>query len=85
MYVIPVKAGIVSGRSRMARVRERQNNTAFRRAGRNIERPWLRAICFFCGAFRKAYSIRSGGSAAAVSGRTKAERVKRVCEIKEIY
>ena len=45
-------------------------NTAFRRAGPNFERPLLRAICFFCGVLKKAYSIPPGGSAAAVSGRT---------------
>ena len=44
--------------------------TAFRLAGPNFERPLLRAICFFCGVYKKAYSIPRGGSAAAVSGRT---------------
>ena len=44
--------------------------TAFRLAGPNFKRPLLRAICFFCGVYKKAYSIPRGGSAAAVSGRT---------------
>ena len=68
LYVIPVMAGIVSGRSRM--VQRRQNKTAFRRAGPNFERPLLRAICFFCGVLEKPYNIPPGGSTAAVSGRT---------------
>jgi hypothetical protein len=68
LYVIPVMAGIVSGRSRM--VQKRQNKKAFRRAGPNFERPLLRAICFFCGVFKKGYSIPPGGSTAAVPGRT---------------
>ena len=44
--------------------------TAFRLAGPNFECPLLRAICFFCGVKKKAYSIPRGGSTAAVSGRT---------------
>ena len=44
--------------------------TAFRLAGPNFERPLLRAICFFCGVLKNAYSIPRGGSTAAVSGRT---------------
>ena len=44
---IPVRLGIVSGRSRIARARYKK--TGFRRAGPNFGRPLLRAICFFCG------------------------------------
>ena len=68
MYVIPVAAGIVSGRRRMAR--KCHIKTAFRRAGPNFERPLLRAFCFFCGVLKKGYSIPRGGSTAEVSGRT---------------
>ena len=50
LYVLPVMAGIVSGRSRI--VQKHQNKTAFRRAGPNFERPLLRAFCFFCGVLK---------------------------------
>ena len=50
--------------------------TTFRLAGPNFERPLLRAICFFCGVKKRAYSIPRGGSTAAVSG---AGRTGEVC------
>ena len=50
LYVIPVGAGIVSGRNRMARKRHLKNGVLPR--GPNFERPLLRAICFFCGVLK---------------------------------
>ena len=67
LYVIPVRLGIVLGRNRMARKCHTKNGVLPR--GPNFERPLLRAICFFCGVFGKAYSTPRGGPTAAVSGR----------------
>ena len=51
-------------------VRKRHLKNGVLPRGPNFERPLLRAICFFCGVKKKAYSIPRGGSTAAVSGRT---------------
>ena len=50
-------------------VRKRHLKNGVLPRGPNFERPLLRAICFFCGVFEKAYSIPRGGPTAAVSGR----------------
>ena len=50
-------------------VRKRHLKNGVLPRGPNFERPLLRAICFFCGVLKKAYSIPRGGPTAAVSGR----------------
>ena len=71
LYVIPVEAGVLSGRSRIARKRKKNCvSPTFRRAGPNFERPLLGVVSLFCGAKNTASEMTCEVPITAVLGRT---------------